>query len=261
MDSVYVYESPFVLEDFNADGYQDLTVRCDYADKGDTDEHYIFNPAKAEFVKLDKELEYAWSYYVDLETRKLYMSYLFNFFDQRKVTYQWSGEMDYEKVKEFVSTGIVVGDMTEMIQIDITRYENGEEEVISNFQYGEWEYLERDDILFAYYEDFIWEKEVTDKTTGKKYTLRYAEGFISEEAVRYANPDYGNCYDGRLYVYDEDTYLIRVIHSEIGVAAESIEWDDGDEDREQALVIHDPDGGRATYYLSVLLRPDYQQPE
>ena len=103
-----------------------------------------------------------------------------------------------------------------------------------------------------YYEDFIWEKEVTDKSTGKKYMIRYAEVFQPEEAEK----NNGIYYDGRIYVYDEDTYLVGMTHSEIVSESESIEWEDESGGQEQALVIHYVDGGKSAFYLSGLIQAD-----
>ena len=84
--------------------------------------------------------------------------------------------------------------------------------------------------------------------------IRYAEVFLPEEAEK----NKGIYYDGRIFVYDEDTYLVSVSHSEIVSKSSSIAWEDGGKDKEQAVVIHYVDGGEATLYLSGLIRPDYQ---
>ena len=63
---------------------------------------------------------------------------------------------------------------------------------------------------------------------------------------------------GRIYVYDEDTYLVSVSHSEIASKSSSIAWEDGGGDKEQAVVIHYVDGGESAFYLSGLIQPDYQ---
>ena len=70
--------------------------------------------------------------------------------------------------------------------------------------------------------------------------------------------NHGICYDGRIYVYDEDTYLVRVTHSEIILQSESIKWKDGGEDTEQMMVIHYTDGNSG-YYLRGLIVPDYEE--
>lgn len=191
--------SPFRFEDFNADGYFDLTVVDHYIGHNRAEYHYIFSPSKREFVKLDSELDYG--AYVDQETRRMYFHFHFLEAYGLEVTYQWKNE--------------------------------------------------------TYYEDFIWEKEVTDKSTGEKYMIRYAEVFQPEEAEK----NNGIYYDGRIFVYDEDTYLVSVTHSEIVSESESIEWEDGSGDREQALVIHYVDGGESVFYLSGLIQPDYQAAE
>lgn len=169
-----------------------------------------------------------------------------------EVTYQWKNEMDYEVIKRFLHDEAEGG-----VLVKIARYEDGEEEFLSNYIYSQEEYAARDDISETYYEDFIWEKEVTDKSTGEKYMIRYAEVFQPEEAEK----NNGIYYDGRIFVYDEDTYLVSVTHSEIVSESESIEWEDGSGDREQALVIHYVDGGESAFYLSGLIQPDYQPAE
>ncbi len=251
VNSSYSNKSPFSFEDFNADGYLDLTVEYYYGANGGTASHYIFSPSKEEFVELDSELDYFGMYDVDSETRRLYMHYHGSAISGTEITYQWKNEMDYEKIRQFDHDSVDDG-----VQVTILRYENGKEETLSDYLYSQEEYVERlSDIWGTYDEDFIWEKEVTDRTTGKKYTIRYAEAFLPEEAER----NYGIYYDGRIYVYDEDTYLVSVTHSEIISQSESIEWKDGGEDTEQMIVIHYTDGGYSGYYLSGLIVPDYEE--
>ena len=252
VDSTYAFESPFVFEDFNADGYLDITVRYFYGINGGSVSHYIFSPSKNKFVQLDPELHYYGTYSVDYETRRWYEHDHASVYSGCETVYQWKNEMDYEMIKLFSHMQTEGG-----ISVEISRYENGREEILSDYIYSYEEYEERDDIWGTYYEDFIWEKELTDKSTGKKYMIRYAEVFLPEEAEK----NEGIYYDGRIYVYDEDTYLVSVTHSEIVSESESIEWENGDGDKEQALVIHYADGGESTFYLSELIQPDYQPAE
>ena len=252
--SSYPHKSPFSFEDFNADGYLDLIVEYYYGSNGGTASRYIFSPSKEEFVELDSELDYYGMYGVDSETRRLYMHEHGSAISGTETTYQWKNEMDYEIIKQFDHDSVGDG-----VQVTIIRYENGKEETLSDYLYSTGEYVERiDDIWGTYYEDFIWEKEVTDRTTGKKYTIRYAEVFMPEEAARNGSPNYGIYYDGRIFVYDEDTYLVSVTHSEIVSQSESIEWKNGDGGTEQMLEIHYPDDGYAGYSLSGLIVPDYE---
>lgn len=252
VDSSFAHESPFEFEDFNADGYLDLTVIYYYGANGGTASHYIFSPSKKQFLKLDSELDYYGMYSVDDETRRLYMHYHGSAISGTETTYQWKNEMDYEKIRQFDHDTTEGG-----VQVTVTRYENGTEEILSDFEYSLEEYMARPDLWGMYYEDFLWEKEVTDQATGQKYMLRYAEVYWPEEAAK----NQGIYYDGRIYVYDEDTYLISVIHSEIISQSDSIVWEDGSDGKEQALVINYVDGGRSAYYLSGLIIPDYQQQE
>ncbi len=254
MDSSYAHESPFEFEDFNADGYLDLTVTYYYGANGGTASHYIFSPSKEEFVEVAPELDYYGMYSVDYETRRLYMHNHGTAIYGTETTYQWKNEMDFEMIKQFDHD---YEDNENNVRVKIVRYENGREELLSDYLYSVKEFVKRDDIWGTYYEDFIWEKEVTDKSTGKKYMIRYAEVFLPEEAEN----NKGIYYDGRIYVYDEDTYLVSVTHSEIVSGAESIEWKDSVGDKEQALVIHYADGGESAFYLSGLIQPDYQPAE
>ena len=253
VNSECIHRSPFSFEDFNADGYLDLTVEYESGINGAYAGHYIFSPSKEEFVKLDSELEYHGGYRIDSETRRLYMHYHVAGSCGIETTYQWKNEMDYEMIKQFEYDSAGDG-----VQVTIIRYENGKEETLSDYLYAEEDYDERiSDIWDIYDEDFIWEKEVTDRTTGKKYTIRYMEVFMPEEAARNGSPNNGIYYDGRIYVFDEDTYLVSVTHSEIASQSESIEWKNGDGDTEQMLEIHYPDDGYAGYSLSGLIVPDY----
>ena len=246
--STYVYESPFKFEDFNADGYLDLTVIYYYGANGGTASHYIFSPSKGEFAKLDSELDYYGMYGVDNEERRLYMHYHGSAISGTEATYQWSGEMDYEKIKQFDHDSTQDG-----VEVKIVQYEEGKEKVICDYVYTLEEYVEREDIWGIYYEDFIWEKEITDKATGKKYMLRYGEVFLEEMAVN----NNGTYYDGRLFVFDEDTYLIGVHPADHCTPSSSFTWKDAD----QELIIRYGDSGSWTIPMSSLINRDYQAAE
>ncbi len=254
VNSAYSHKSPFSFEDFNADGYLDLTVEYYYGGTGGSASHYIFSPSKEEFVELDSELEYYGMYGIDSEKRRLHVHEHGTAISGTETTYQWKNEMDYEMLKQFEHNAV-----DDSVQVSIIRYENGKEEMLSDYLYSQEEYVERiDDIWGTYYEDFIWEKEVTDLTTGKKYIIRYTEVFMPEETARNGSPNIDLYYDGRIYVYDEDTYLVSVTHTDRASQAESIEWEDGDGDTEPGLVFYYPGGGYGGYSLSRLITPDYE---
>ena len=229
-------------------GYQDLTVVCYLGTFGCSVKHYIYNPVQRIFVELDPEFECYADYVVDPKSRRLYMYSYGIAITGREAVFQWKGWTDYEMVKQFMHD-----ETQEGIRVKVVRYEEEEENVLCDYLYSHEEYLDRTDIWGTYLEDFIWEKEVTDRSTGRNYTIRYAEVF-QEDAER----NQGNCYDRRIYVYDEDTYLVRVTHSENPSKSGAIEWEDGTGNRAQAVVIHDADGGKSTFYLSRLIRPDDQ---
>ncbi len=248
--STYGYESPFVFEDFNADGYLELTVRYFYGANGGTASHYVFSPSKRVFVKLDEELDYYCTYSVDDETRRLYMTSHGSAISGSAFTYQWEGEMDYELIKLFNHIG-----SPEMgVQVEIVRYDQGKREMICDYKYMYEEYKERiDDIWRIYDEDFIWEKEIRDKTTGKKYMLRYMEVF-DEEMAAYNK---GTYYEGWIYVFDEDTYLVGAGRSDFCDHSSGFIW----KDAEQELIIRYGDSGSLTIPMSGLIRRDYQPAE
>lgn len=211
--------------------------------------HYIYDPAERIFAELDSEFENSAYYVIDPKMRRLYLYSYGIAITGREAVFQWKGWTDYEIVKQFMHD-----ETKEGIRVKIVRYEEEEEEVLCDYLYSYEEYQDRSDIWGTYLEDFIWEKEVTDKFTGRKYTIRYGEVFRPEEAEK----NNGNYYDGRIYVYDEDTYLVSVTHSEIISKSSSIEWEDGDAGKEQAVVIYYVDGGKSTFFLAGLIQPDYQ---
>ncbi|MDE7286700.1 MAG: hypothetical protein K2N55_07660, partial [Lachnospiraceae bacterium] len=187
-----VQECPFVIEDFNADGYLDITVHYYYGANGGTASHYIYSPSQRKFVKLDDELDYYGWYFVDPDARILYMQYHDSAISGTEAAYQWEGEMDYKKIRQFDHDDVGNG-----VQVKIVRYDEEREEVICDYTYSMEEYDKRmEEIWGIYYKDFIWEKEVIDDSTGKKYMLRYAEEFKKEMAVY----NKGIYYDGKLYV-------------------------------------------------------------
>ena len=67
-------QHPFSLEDFNADGYQDLRVEFYYGANGGSAAHYLWSPSRGEFVEGPKELEYYGQYGIDYERRDSFLS-------------------------------------------------------------------------------------------------------------------------------------------------------------------------------------------
>lgn len=248
--STYGHESPFVFEDYNADGYLDLTIRYFYGVNGGSASHYIFSPSKREFMELDSELDYYSEYSVDYEKRRLYKHSHGSAISGTEFTCQWEGEMDCELIKVFDHNGSPdIG-----VQVWIACYDQEQEEVICDYRYTYEEYDERvDDIWRIYKEDFIWEKEIRDKDTGKKYMLRYMEVFDEEEAAS----NKGIYYEGWIYVFDEDTYLVGVHPADHCTHASSFTW----KDAEQELLIRYGDSGSWTIPMSGLIRRDYQPAE
>lgn len=184
----------------------------------------------AEFVKLADKLDYCGGYFWDPDARILYTYYRDSSISGMETAYQWEDEMNYKKIRRFEHDDVGDG-----VQIKIVRYDEEKEEVICDYVYSMEEYDRRmEEIWGIYYKDFIWEQEVTDRSTGKKYMLRYAEEFKKEMAEY----NKGIYYDGKLYVFDEDTYLVWVWQSEIVDPCSGATW----KEDEQELVIHYGEG-------------------
>ena len=121
-------ESPFSFEDFNADGYQDLTVVCYLGTFGCSVKHYIYNPVQRIFVELDPEFECYADYVVDPKSRRLYMYSYGIAITGREAVFQWKGWTDYEMVKQFMHD-----ETQEGIRVKVVRYEEEEENVLCDY--------------------------------------------------------------------------------------------------------------------------------
>lgn len=94
----------------------------------------------------------------------------------------------------------------------------------------------------------MWEQEVTNEETGKKFTLRYLELRRWDTAHGGTGAD-GYYYEGGLFVYDEDTRLTYVGYSDfisslsgitMGNLKDSFPFMEYDE---EGLILHYDGGG------------------
>lgn len=230
VESSAFYECPVSFYDFNADGYEDLIVYYYYGANGGSQSRYLWSPSRENFVYFP-DLEYFGSYYADPETRRLHIHYHGSAISGSNEVYQWKNEMDCELLKD-ISWYPVSSDSGEGMEIKVSRYDGDRKEILSDYIYSEEEYeARRGDIWGIYNEDFIWEQEVT--VDGENYMLRYAENRTEDVAIDKAG---SGGYLGRLYVYREDTYLVRVLESDIILPWSRMEWTEKND--EKYLTIH-----------------------
>ena len=221
---------PVSFYDFNADGYEDLIVYYYYGANGGSESRYLWSPSRESFVYFP-DLEYFGSYYVDPGTRRLYIHYHGSAISGSNEVYQWKNEMDCELLKD-ISYYPASYESGEGMEIKVSRYDGDREEILSNYIYSDEEYDARSsDIWGTYNEDFIWEQEVT--VDGENYILRYAENRTEDVAIDKAG---SGGYLGRLYVYREDTYLVRVLESDIVLPWSRMEWTKKEDGK--YLIIH-----------------------
>lgn len=225
VESSAFYECPVSFVDFNADGFKDIIVYYYYGANGGSESRYLWSPSQESFIYFP-ELSYYGSYYVDTETRRLYIHYHGSAVSGSDEVYQWKNEMDCELIKD-VRYDLYWNDTC---TIQISSYDGGRKEILSDYAYSVEEYDARAaDIWGIYDDDFVWEQEVS--VDGETYILRYAQRQMEDPVMEWQINYYG-----RLYVFREDTYLIRVIGDEIICPWSRIEW--SEVDGEKYLVIH-----------------------
>lgn len=257
--SAYAYGSFVEFEDFNADYYPDLTLQYYYGANGGSASHYVYDPQSKRFLELSNDLSYYGFYSMDPKMRRLYMHTHGSAITGTETTYRFTGVTDYYIEKIFRHIDLWNWNSDDIkVEVSIVRYDNGIETVLSDYTYDLEEYGARlDDIWGTYFEDFIWEQEVT--VDGETYILRYAENRI--EGVSIDKGGTGG-YSGRLYVYREDTYLVRVMESDIILPWSRMEWTEKDD--EKYLVIHymnpltGEEGGSWSYPVSAFKKADWE---
>lgn len=225
---------PFSLEDFNADGYQDLRVEFYYGANGGSAAHYLWSPSRGEFVEGPKELEYYGQYGIDYEKRQLFLHCHGSAISGSESIYQWSGEMDCELIRYFEHGEIYDFEQHEDkgVQVDIYRYEDGQIQVLSEYRYPTEEYLSRDDIWGIFDLDFVWEQEVALEGQERPCILRYTQETDGSDWLDY------------LFLFREDTYLICALEKQKAPAAYTdIVW----EEETQRLAVHYEDGTTKRY--------------
>lgn len=200
------------FEDINADGYQDLIVVNRLAANLNA-AVFLWSPSEGRFLEDTGILDFYSSYYVDAVNRRIHVSTHGSALAGSWETYQWTGESGLEEIKSFSYVG---GGFSDIEEVQVSRYENGREEIWMDCAYDMEEFFGKlyDDIYNSYERDCVWEQEVTNEETGKKFTLRYLELRRWDAAHEGRGADGGYYYEGGLFVYDEDTRLTYVGYSD-----------------------------------------------
>ncbi|MBD5510619.1 MAG: hypothetical protein HDR08_05120 [Lachnospiraceae bacterium] len=196
---------PSYFEDINADGYQDLIVVNTFAAANLNAATFLWLPSEGRFSEDTGVLDFYSDYYVDAVNRRIHVHTHGSAITGSWDTYQWTGESGLERIKFFSH----VEGFGNTVEVQVSRYENGREEVWMDCAYDMEGFDELyEDIYNSYEWDCVWEQEVTNKETGEKFTLRYLE-------IRSWDDAYGGYYyDGGLFVYDEDIRLTYVSYSD-----------------------------------------------
>ncbi len=207
--SDYYYSGCSMLsfEDFNADGYLDICILRDYGANGGTAFHYLWSPSREQFIKCSDELDYFGSYWTDMDSRRLYMHWHGSAVTGTEFVYQWENETDYSLIKKFERDW--AGDE---IRFRVMDYHGEKERVLLD-------YADEAEASFPwdfYYDDFVWEKEISDPASGEIYHLYYAqrERITKDEDGEKSLEGYTEC----LYVIDSQLQPVNYLEWESEVA-------------------------------------------
>lgn len=239
---------PIYLEDFNADGYLDLTVRFYYGANGGTAAHYLWSPSKEQFVECSDELSYYGMYSIDQENRRLYMHYHNSALAGSEFTYQWENETDFSLIKSLDYYPVTNADETQEMQYQVKCYEGNEEHILADYT-SPYEYGEDGNPWGLYHDELIWEETVTSSITGLPYHLYYAEKPQQDENGEVLP----NAYEGHLYVVDRELCLIKCHKLQSAALSTEISLENQAGEDGQKLMIQYADGEMKEYNLSEII--------
>jgi len=232
--------NPFELEDFNVDGYLDIRMMYYYGANGGSASHYIWSPSQQKFLYGPTELKRFSLYSFDPETRKLFMHHHASAIAGTECTYQWYNEMEYALIKRY--RHMDEGENYSDLRIEISKYEDGTEIVLSDYAYNMEEEQER--IGYAqklYWIDFTWSETIVDPEDGTKYVLHYVQ--VPEEEQTDKLKEF-------LYICREDTYLLNWFVEEGVPACELLSCKDIDGDGKKDFVVNYKDGTQKSILFS-----------
>ena len=233
--------NPFSFEDFNADGYMDLSVCYYNGARGSFASFYLWRPSVEQFVEGPEELEYFWGYSVDSDTRRLYVEYYYDSYSGACDTYQWSKETDCEIIRS-IYYDIYPWDDEGKAKILVKEYLQDREHIIIDYEYDRDKYEELEELIWdSYYNDFVWERQIKDPDTGELYTIRYTQP-PKRDGEGEKN---SGLWDAVLYIYGKDTDLQRRISYETAAPYTEIVW----EEQESVLKVLYEDGSETIYTL------------
>ena len=202
------YALPTYFEDINVDGYEDLIIVNTFGASNLNAGSYLWSPSEGRFLEDTGLLDFYSGYDVDTINRRIHVYTHGAAYIGSGEAYQWIGESDFEKIKLFSYAGV------DMMDVSISRYEDGEEEVWVDCRVT----MEEFDKLYKDFEnsyewDCVWEQEITVEETGEKLTFRYLELCLEEAWIGEGHYDC-DYYEGGFFVYDEEKRLRSVHYAE-----------------------------------------------
>lgn len=245
----------FIFLDLNADGYLDLIFYEERSSGHSILTSYLWSGSQEKFIRGPKELD-GYNYdavIIDEDSRRIQVgqTYVSGY---ENYIYQWSNEMDLERVKAFYDTRTENGTI-----IRIVSFFDGEEQVLMDCEY--------DTILFPYYferygyggdifrefyaDNPVWEKKIHADDLNETYTLFYAQ------KTQYAgeNEELVTGYEGHLWVMDEETRIVKRLFWQSETSYTKITWEEQvGKQEEPMLFIQYADGSDKTCALSEILK-------
>ncbi|MCM1536366.1 MAG: hypothetical protein NC126_10635 [Clostridium sp.] len=246
-NTYYVDKLPFSFQDFNVDGYLDISFV--EASSPKVFSHYIWSPTRQRFVRGPKELEECLHYYIYDENNRRFEVTKEGMNTDSVYYYQWSGETDCECIKTFYAEREEKGNE---VVVRIRDHRDGEDRIIMDYRYNLENYpyeINKYWIVYSFFtvfcqDNFLWQETVRDRASGKNYTLYYAQEF----KTNYMGDATGEI-EGHVWALDEDTKLVKKLFWMEPAACEKAGWEEG-----QALVIRYCDGSEKKWTLSEILK-------
>lgn len=241
-DYYYRGGSMITFEDFNADGYLDICILSYYGANGGTAFHYLWSPSREQFIKCSDELDYFGYYWMDMDSRRLYMHWHESAVSGTEFIYQWENEMDCRLIKKFERDW--AGDE---IRFRVMDYPGEKERVLLD-------YADEAEASFSwdfYYDDLVWEKEISNSVSGEVYHLYYAQRdrITEDEDGEKGFEGYTDC----LYVIDSQLQPVNYLEWESEAAYTEVIYTEQDSKGEGMFEASYTDGHKERYSFSEIM--------
>lgn len=215
--SVWDYDDAFYFVDFNADGYRDLESQYCYGAYGGSVITFVWSPSQGEFVRMPEELgNRNRSIYPEMRRFDLFFRGGRGYGLRER--YQWSGEMDYERIRYMEYEYVEVYDEDDgrydggLYHVRIAAVDRGREKVLTDYSYDSDDDDAVNYVHLLYELDMAWEKWVTADGQDGRCILRYAQN-------REIDEDGQERYLDNIFLSREDTYLICTLPEQAAPAA------------------------------------------